>query len=177
VAKVATGTVKSFNLAKHYGFIQPDSGTKDVFFHISQVKKSDLSSLRKGQKVSFEIVDSAGKKIAENLHVGTLKSADENVISCPKLETGEQRSAMKRKLITREALQAVIAKAVRESSPQCEHFIGIFVQTIVPKSRGDVNWALQGVKYGTAERTQCDAAISDIVNLLQLEFVIFDDSK
>jgi cold shock protein len=49
------GTVKWFNAAKGYGFIQPDSGEKDVFVHISAVEQSPLGSLNEGQKVSFEI--------------------------------------------------------------------------------------------------------------------------
>ena len=42
---VATGTVKWFNEQKGYGFIQPDSGGKDVFVHISAVERSGLSGL------------------------------------------------------------------------------------------------------------------------------------
>jgi CspA family cold shock protein len=60
-AKVATGTVKWFNATKGYGFIQPDSGGKDVFVHISAVERAGLSSLNEGAKVSYEEKDNRGK--------------------------------------------------------------------------------------------------------------------
>jgi CspA family cold shock protein len=49
------GTVKWFNPDKGYGFIQPESGDKDVFVHISAVEQSTLGGLKEGQKVSFEV--------------------------------------------------------------------------------------------------------------------------
>jgi cold shock protein len=49
------GTVKWFNHAKGFGFIQPDGGSADVFVHISAVERSGLSTLNEGQKVSFEV--------------------------------------------------------------------------------------------------------------------------
>ncbi len=52
---MATGTVKWFNEQKGYGFIQPDSGGKDVFVHISAVERSGLRSLTEGQKISYEV--------------------------------------------------------------------------------------------------------------------------
>ena len=52
---MAIGTVKWFNPTKGFGFIQPESGDKDVFVHISAVERSGLGSLGEGQKVSFEL--------------------------------------------------------------------------------------------------------------------------
>ena len=54
----------------HFGFIQPDSGGKDVFVHISAVEKAGLGSLNEGAKVSYEVVANRGKESAENLRVG-----------------------------------------------------------------------------------------------------------
>jgi CspA family cold shock protein len=63
-----TGTVKWFNPAKGYGFIQPDDGSKDVFVHISAVERSNLGSLREGQKISFDVErGQQGKTSAVNL--------------------------------------------------------------------------------------------------------------
>jgi CspA family cold shock protein len=52
---MATGTVKWFNAQKGYGFIGPDDGGKDVFVHISAVERAGLSTLREGQKITFEV--------------------------------------------------------------------------------------------------------------------------
>ena len=66
---MAKGTVKWFNPAKGYGFIQPAGGGKDVFVHISAVERAGLSSLNDGQTVEYEIVENRGKSSAENLKV------------------------------------------------------------------------------------------------------------
>ena len=63
-----TGTVKWFNSMKHFGFIQPDDGTKDVFVHISAVEKAGLKGLQEGQRVKFEVArDEKGKLSAVDL--------------------------------------------------------------------------------------------------------------
>ena len=65
-----TGSVKWFNPTKGYGFIQPQSGGKDVFVHSSAVERAGLSTLNEGQIVQYEIVSNRGKESAENLKVG-----------------------------------------------------------------------------------------------------------
>ena len=67
---MATGTVKWFNPAKGYGFIEPEDGGQDAFVHISAVERAGLTSLSEGQKVSFELQPGQnGKSSAENLSV------------------------------------------------------------------------------------------------------------
>ena len=63
------GTVKWFHNQKGFGFIQPESGNKDVFVHISAVERAGMSTLNEGQKVTFDIVADrrTGKSAAENL--------------------------------------------------------------------------------------------------------------
>ena len=63
------GTVKWFNPTKGYGFIQPATGGKDIFVHISAVQKAGLTSLNEGQTVEYEIVSNRGKESADNLKV------------------------------------------------------------------------------------------------------------
>jgi cold shock protein len=61
---MATGTVKWFNPGKGFGFIQPESGGKDVFVHITAVQAAGLNGANEGQKVSFEVVRERGKGAA-----------------------------------------------------------------------------------------------------------------
>ena len=48
------GTVKWFNAAKGYGFIQRQSG-EDVFVHFSAIEAEGYKSLNEGQAVEFEV--------------------------------------------------------------------------------------------------------------------------
>jgi cold shock protein len=66
------GTVKWFNAAKGFGFIQPDDGSRDVFVHISAVERAGMQNLNEGQKVSYDLVPDrkTGKSSAENLRAG-----------------------------------------------------------------------------------------------------------
>jgi cold shock protein len=54
------GAVKWFEPEKGYGFISPDGGGKDVFIHITALRRSGVTALDPGQRVRVEVVD--GKK-------------------------------------------------------------------------------------------------------------------
>ncbi len=65
-----TGTVKWFNLAKGYGFIEPEDGSKDAFVHISALEAAGQTTLNEGQKVEYELMPGKdGKSAAEKLVV------------------------------------------------------------------------------------------------------------
>jgi CspA family cold shock protein len=51
------GIVKFFNTAKGFGFIQPESGDKDVFVHATALERAGLHSLNEGDKVTFVLED------------------------------------------------------------------------------------------------------------------------
>jgi CspA family cold shock protein len=54
------GAVKWFEPDKGYGFIAPDGGGKDVFIHVTVLRRSGLTGLDPGQRVKVAVVD--GKK-------------------------------------------------------------------------------------------------------------------
>jgi CspA family cold shock protein len=65
---MATGTVKWFNPAKGFGFIQPEDGGKDVFVHISALERAGIASITEGQKLEYELAAGRdGRASAENL--------------------------------------------------------------------------------------------------------------
>ncbi len=61
-----TGTVKWFNEAKGFGFIERESGP-DVFVHYSNIVGEGYKTLAEGQKVEFTIANSDKGPQAENI--------------------------------------------------------------------------------------------------------------
>jgi cold shock protein len=62
------GTVKFFNAAKGFGFIEPDEGGKDVFVHASALEAAGIRALNEGDRVSFVLEDDRrgrGKQAAQ----------------------------------------------------------------------------------------------------------------
>jgi CspA family cold shock protein len=61
-----TGTVKWFNDAKGFGFIEQESGP-DVFAHFSNISGDGHKSLAEGQKVEFTVTQGDKGPQAENI--------------------------------------------------------------------------------------------------------------
>ncbi|ASS47093.1 Cold shock transcription regulator protein [Candidatus Nasuia deltocephalinicola] len=61
------GIVKWFNDAKGYGFITPDDGKEDLFVHFSAINMQGFKTLKEGQKVSFNVLDTPKGKQASNI--------------------------------------------------------------------------------------------------------------
>jgi CspA family cold shock protein len=66
VVAMAEGTVKWFNDAKGFGFIEQDGG-QDVFVHHSAINADGFKSLSEGERVSFEVVDGQKGPAAQNV--------------------------------------------------------------------------------------------------------------
>jgi CspA family cold shock protein len=64
---MAVGTVKWFNDAKGFGFIEPEGGGADVFAHFSAIQMDGFRTLRQGSKVSFEVAEGPKGQLAQNI--------------------------------------------------------------------------------------------------------------
>ena len=64
-----TGTVKWFNDAKGYGFIERSDGAEDVFVHYSSIVGEGYRSLTEGSEVEFEIEQDPKGLRAANVQV------------------------------------------------------------------------------------------------------------
>lgn len=61
------GTVKWFNDAKGFGFIEPAGGGADVFAHFSAVQMDGFRTLKQGSLVSYEVVQGPKGDLAQNI--------------------------------------------------------------------------------------------------------------
>ena len=64
---MSNGKIKWFNPTKGYGFIENDTGGKDIFLHVSALEQAGIDTLEEGEAVSFEIGDNRGRENAINI--------------------------------------------------------------------------------------------------------------
>ena len=62
-----SGTVKWFNDAKGFGFVQPDGGGPDAFAHFSAIQMEGFKTLKEGARVDFELTDGPKGLMAVNI--------------------------------------------------------------------------------------------------------------
>ncbi len=64
---MAFGTVKWFNDAKGFGFIEPEGGGADVFAHFSAVQMDGFRTLKQGSRVTYDLVQGPKGDLAQNI--------------------------------------------------------------------------------------------------------------
>ena len=84
-----SGTVKWFNDAKGFGFIQPDGGGADAFAHFSAVQMEGFKTLKEGQRVDFELTQGAKGLMAANIQATTPLAESPQTTDCALTSHGQ----------------------------------------------------------------------------------------
>lgn len=65
-----SGSVVTYFEAKGFGFLRPDDGGRDIFFHVSRLTEGLATDLRPGTRVLYELgMDRAGKMAASSIRI------------------------------------------------------------------------------------------------------------
>ena len=65
-----SGSVVTYFEAKGFGFLRPDDGGRDIFFHVSRLSEGLATDLRPGTRVMYELgMDRTGKMAASSLRI------------------------------------------------------------------------------------------------------------
>lgn len=69
-AEEQIGSIMTYFEEKGFGFLRPDGGGKDIFFHISRLHQGEATQLVAGTKVAFDLgMDRNGKIAASSVRV------------------------------------------------------------------------------------------------------------
>jgi len=71
---MAAGTVKWFNDAKGFGFIEPEGGGPDVFAHFSAVQMDGYRTLKQGSRVDYDVVEGPKGCLAQNIRMAAAEA-------------------------------------------------------------------------------------------------------
>lgn|SRR5262245_35756025 len=65
-----TGSVVTYFEAKGFGFLRPDDGGRDIFFHVSRLVEGLATDLKPGTRVMYELgMDRTGKMAASSIRI------------------------------------------------------------------------------------------------------------
>lgn len=81
-----SGTVKWFNDAKGFGFIQPDGGGPDAFAHFSAIQMEGFKTLKEGQRVDFELTQGSKGLLAAHIQSSITAAGNEAPSSAADLQ-------------------------------------------------------------------------------------------
>jgi cold shock protein len=71
-----TGSVVTYFEAKGFGFLRPDDGGRDIFFHVSRLSEGLATDLRPGTRLIYELgMDRTGKMAAASIRIAPEQSA------------------------------------------------------------------------------------------------------
>jgi cold shock CspA family protein len=178
-----TGIVKVFHRSRGYGFIRPEAGGEDIFVHRKVLEAAGIKHLRKGHRVSFDQANDLGRPFATNLRLETEREVNGVSVGFQGVQNknadaaGEKPDKPVRQPITRANLEQSLADAVRSVAPECQAFVGVIIERVVPEKPGGANWAVKGVRYGRADRDRCEAALGMSLREKQLEYVLSDEQE
>jgi cold shock CspA family protein len=175
------GIVKAFYRSRGYGFIRAENDSRDVFVHRTALETANLTELRKGQKVTFDVADDQGRSVAKNLRLVEERTGRGYPIMAGPEGELERESVRKksgnsnRKPITRATLERCLTDDVRKAAPECEGFVGVIIQAVTPEVADGINWVVKGVKYGKADRSRCETVLGTVLREKQQNYVLVDD--
>ena len=93
------------------------------------------------------------------------------------MRLAKSRTSPVRKPITRAALEQSLADAVRSVAPECQAFVGVIIERVIPETSVGANWAVKGVRYGRADRDRCEAALGMSLHEKQREYTLSDEQN
>ena len=66
---MSTGKIKNYNDDRGFGFIVPDDGSADMFFHVTALDEADIDEVPMGLALSYDIAANPknGREKAVNL--------------------------------------------------------------------------------------------------------------